>query len=197
MLIPPWGSSNRQSHVGDDGSKVQVIFFLTGPVCTWREKVSHSCACAEHPGEGEGVFLQKEVACLCVCTFAGFLPCPDAMKLRRTPAKSSSCRNKRGREPFIILLACVHAGFTSSTFCFTDHHSSILMVNQLNHVTNTCYNLVQPTSFDTASAGSFSAVSLCRSTLSREPAMSDSSDDDDLPDLESVDSSEVSWRVSE
>ena len=34
----------------------------------------------------------------------------------------------------------------------------------------------------------------CRSALSGEVAMSDSSDDDDLPDLESVDSSEVRER---
>ena len=48
VLILLWGSSKRQSHIGDDGSKVQVIFFLTGPVR--KERVtSIQCACAEHP----------------------------------------------------------------------------------------------------------------------------------------------------
>ena len=70
VLILLWGSSKRQSHIGDDGSKVQVIFFLTGPVRKERDTVCMRRTPANERGRGykrNEVAFNRGSACMRAC----------------------------------------------------------------------------------------------------------------------------------
>ena len=140
-LIPPWGSSNRQSHLGDDGSKVQVIFFLAGPV----EKVSTLVCMRKTPrGRGRGcLYIKRWLLCVYVHLQGSYL----VQILWNSGEHLQKVAAVEINEGENLLSSCLYAGpwriYQLHPLFYGPELSSILRaltVNQLNHVTNTCFN---------------------------------------------------------